>query len=821
MDVNVSLRRYFSRFELARRIYIFIRRVSYLATTRLPLTVEIRNRFLLAQIQNKFRKNPETFVWIETLLLTDVDSLREANLVENNFRHEKPIQEHLCSHRYFDPEWYRMEFQLNWMNDVESIHHFMAHISNKAFSPSPVLNSDRKTLEEAFANEGLSRLKSQVLAARFTRDVKQQPFKAPVISNPGGHSIAILIPVYNNLLWTVRCLESIYHNFPNHKVDIYVSDDCSSDDTRIRIAKDFPYVNLIPQIQNLGFLKNCNSAYAHIEKLNRYEFVYLLNNDCEVLPGWLDESIESISKDPQIGLLGSVLLYPDFSLQEAGGIIWRDGSAWNFGRQMDSRLPIYRPSRDVDYVSGAGILIRTAALNGAPLFDDRFLPAYYEDTDLAMRLRDNGWRVSLNPLSRVIHHEGKSHGVQLGSGIKSSQILNSQKFASKWKKSLNRDHFLHDPAAAVSAAYRLEAERTPRALIWMDYQIPDPSRDSGSVRTVAILEIARELGFYIIFVSANPDLLRLDGSHLARLGIPAFTSVKDALKFASLAKFQIVGVWTSRVTVFRKFMRQLKFLKKHRPIVFDTVDLHFLRLHRKKEHSLISKLATRAELKCVEIADATIVVSHFEKNLLAELMPRSRVVHISNVHDWKASPEANIRKGICFVGSFLHTPNVEGIRWFLQNVWPILPHSIQEEGLRIVGQHSEAILNTENDKNIHVLGWVPDSNEVVRSSKVSIAPLLSGAGVKGKIGEAFLCETPVVTTEIGAEGMGIISNISALVANTPEEFASSIELLFSRPDVSVTLVSNARTLLQENFSRTNAMTEMKKLFKDLQIENEN
>ena len=135
--------------------------------------------------------------------------------------------------------------------------------------------------------------------------------------------------------------------------------------------------------QNLGFVRNCNATAA----MARGRHIVMLNNDTLVFPGWLDELIDILEGNPDIGLAGSKLIYPDGRMQECGAIIWRDGSAWNFGRLDDPRRPEHNYLRDADFVSGASIALPRQLWETLGGFDELFVPAYAEDVDLAFRVR--------------------------------------------------------------------------------------------------------------------------------------------------------------------------------------------------------------------------------------------------------------------------------------------------------------------------------------------------------------------------------------------------------------------------------------------------
>lgn len=245
----------------------------------------------------------------------------------------------------------------------------------------------------------------------------------PDTNQTSRRQIAIVIPVFNNWFATERCLRAIQKTPDVHLSDVVVVNDGSTDDTLLQLRR-FPTIRVISTPTNMGFTKACNFAF---EQLKNYKFIYLLNNDTEVLDGFISKSVELIKTHPEAALVGSTLHFPDGTLQECGAIVWSDGTAHNFGRGKSLGPIEFKFSRRVDYCSGAGILIRNNLLNEVGLFDDQYAPAYYEDTDLSFKLRAIGYEVWVCAFSRVIHHEGLTHGADTDLLVN----INREKFCSK------------------------------------------------------------------------------------------------------------------------------------------------------------------------------------------------------------------------------------------------------------------------------------------------------------------------------------------------------------------------------------------------------
>ena len=237
-------------------------------------------------------------------------------------------------------------------------------------------------------------------------DLTQTEFeklKLPVCDEP---LVSIIIPVYNQFHCTYNCIKSIINHTRGLNYEVIIADDVSTDKTR-EIENIVENVKVIHNKKNLGFLLNCNNA----AKFAKGKYIHFLNNDTYVQRGWLSSLLELIENNPKIGLVGSKLVYPTGKLQEAGGIFWKDASAWNYGREKSPAAAEFNYVKEVDYISGASILISKSLWDEIGGFDTRFVPAYYEDSDLAFEVRKKGYTVVYQPESVVVHFEGMSNGV--------------------------------------------------------------------------------------------------------------------------------------------------------------------------------------------------------------------------------------------------------------------------------------------------------------------------------------------------------------------------------------------------------------------------
>lgn len=247
--------------------------------------------------------------------------------------------------------------------------------------------------------------------------------------------VSIVIPVFNKVEYTLECLAALVGSGDATNYEAIVVDDGSSDATADRVSA-LKGVRYTRNPSNEGFIGSCNRG----AELARGEFLVFLNNDTAVQPGWLDALVSTFQAHPEAGLVGAKLLYGDGTLQEAGGILYKDGRGGNYGRFDAALDPRYTHVREVDYCSGAAIAIRKELFEQLGRFDDRYRPAYYEDADLAMRVREAGYKVLYQPHSVVIHFEGITSGTSETGGVKAYQVRNREVFLERWRERLLSDH---------------------------------------------------------------------------------------------------------------------------------------------------------------------------------------------------------------------------------------------------------------------------------------------------------------------------------------------------------------------------------------------
>jgi GT2 family glycosyltransferase/SAM-dependent methyltransferase len=243
--------------------------------------------------------------------------------------------------------------------------------------------------------------------------------------------VSILVPTYGNLKYTVECLMSILASAPGVDYEVIVADDASADGTAQRLS-GIANLRVLPNAQNLGFLRNVNRALDSV----RGRYVLLLNNDVQVRPGWLDVLVETAASERDVGAVGPKIVYPSGHLQEAGCSFRPDCTSDMVGLNASPDLPQFNFMREVDYCSGACLLLNAAALRDLSGFDEDFAPAYCEDSDLCLRMRQRGLRVLYNPKAIVVHHLSKTTAAQDNEAKFALVGRNLDRFAKKWQETI-------------------------------------------------------------------------------------------------------------------------------------------------------------------------------------------------------------------------------------------------------------------------------------------------------------------------------------------------------------------------------------------------
>ncbi|SDG41758.1 glycosyltransferase [Desulfosporosinus hippei] len=650
---------------------------------------------------------------------------------------------------------------------------------------------------------------------RFEKNAKREleifeleTFETLVFEEVTDPLVSIIIPVFNQWQYTYSCLKAILENTSQIKYEIIIADDLSSDNTK-EISSYVENFLHIRNEQNLGFLLNCN----HASQYAKGQYILFLNNDTNVQNNWLKPLVELIQTDDKIGMVGSKLVYADGKLQEAGGIIWKDASGWNYGHLDDPERPEYNYVKEVDYISGASIMIRTQLWKEIGGFDETFAPAYYEDSDLAFEVRKRGYKVLYQPKSVVVHFEGISNGTDTSNGQKAYQLINQKKFYEKWKDILEREHFSNGKNVFLAR----DRNRAKKSLLFIDHYVPTYDKDAGSRTIFQYLKLVVDMGYNVKFIGDNFYKSEPYATELEQMGIEVLYGPHYANHWKDWVKEN--GPWFETVFMNRPHIskKYIDYIKENTnsKVIYNVCDLHFLRERRQYEITNdirfleSSKKWQKVEYEIMKKADVVFTLSNQERDIINKHFNQTKAI-ICPIFIYDSFEEVLIKpkekRDLIFVGGFRHAPNVDGVKWFLKDIFPVIQLKIPEIKFHIVGSNIPNEIKNMAHDGIVLHGFVSDREleRLYKESRVCVIPLRFGAGVKGKTIEAMYHQVAIVSTLIGLEGLDGIENCIRS-KDSAEEFAEEVIKLYQDEDQIIQQAKSNINFVHQRFSKQSAI----------------
>lgn len=619
--------------------------------------------------------------------------------------------------------------------------------------------------------------------------------------------VSIIIPVYNQFNYTYLCLKSILLHSEDVPYEVIIADDCSTDLTQ-RIKELVPGVRVARTEKNLRFLLNCNHAAKHV----RGKYILFLNNDTQVQPNWLRPLVELIEREECIGMVGSKLIYPNGKLQEAGGIVWKDGSAWNYGNCRSPEMPEFNYVKETDYISGAAIMIRRTLWEEIGGFDERFAPAYCEDSDLAFAVRAAGYKVMYQPQSVVVHFEGVSNGTDTTTGLKAYQVENQKKLYEKWETVFSEQQ---EPGQNVFTARDRSTGR--KTILFVDHYVPTYDKDAGSRTVFAYLKLFVDQGFSVKFMGNNFSLNGEYGLALEQMGVEVIYGGwyrRNWKRWAEKNADQFDYVFLNRPLISANYIDFFK-EKTNAKIIYYGHDLHFLRTQREYELVKDEKLLKEAEnwkkkeFALMRKADMSYYPSSVEACAVKEIDPSVRVKAIpAYLFEDVADVEyyASKRRDLFFIGGFAHKPNVDAVKWLAKEILPELRKLLPDIVVHVAGSAVTKEIQALEGNGLKIEGRISDEQleQFYAQCRLNIVPLRFGAGIKGKVVESMRYGLPVVTTACGAEGIEDAEDCLVL-AETAQEFAQKIAQLYADEEKLQAIAKAGTEYVRTHYSQENAV----------------
>jgi GT2 family glycosyltransferase len=650
------------------------------------------------------------------------------------------------------------------------------------------------------AADGIATTRRSLVAGALRRSARRRrlrlaEYPLPSLQDAAGAReedvrASIIIPFHEQFELTLQCLEAATTTAVDVALEVILVDDGSALD-RSAVLAEMPGIECVRLGTPQGFLAAANAGAARA----RGDVIVLLNNDTIALDGWLEALLEQLDDDAGVGIVGPMLLRPDGCIAEAGGTISATGEPSILGAGLPEDDARFAVPADVDYVSGACLAVSRTLWWELGGFDIRYAPAYFEDADLCLEARRRGYRVQHVPQARVVHLAGQSYGTD-GAAAKDVAFAISQRtFRRKWGRELEQ--------AGAAVVFSGSALGAHGSLLIVDVQLPRPDTDGGSARMHDIVLALLADDWDVTLLPADRITESPAAVELRARGVRVVDGIAGAQAALTRAP---AAIMLCRPDPFTGYAMTLKAIWPEAALIYDTVDLHAHRLASQNALRGIADTGLVALVGAVEQAaftacDLTLAVTPEEAETVRALAPGADVAIVPFMHRTVGGGAAREgREGMLFLGGYRHTPNVDAALRLADGVLPRVREHDPGATLTIAGTFPPPQIVTLAERpGIAVTGYVADLALLHSRALACVAPLDWGAGISTKLITAMAHGLPVITSTIGATGLGGRDGEHYLAAVTDEEFAACYQRLRDDADLWQRLSDNGRALVRERF----------------------
>ncbi len=723
-----------------------------------------RSARLDSELREKIRETEELHQRLESTT-ADLDS---AQIQVDELEHSlKETQSHLA----------HVE---KYVRHVEESHRLIEDsIFWRATAPLRWLRDKVRGNQVQKKTEVMSKQEVELAAAKKLEEFLQSG-KSLKFSNSSSAQVSIILVFFNKAPLSFLCLQSLLRN-ADVDFELIIIDNASSDETS-QLLQRINGAVIERNAENLGFVKAVNQGVG----LASAPHILLLNNDAQLETEALSAALTTLQSDTSIGAVGAKIKLLDGSLQEAGSIIFNDGSCRGYGRGDDPDAPPYRFRRDVDYCSGAFLLFRRAdfdALNG---FDEAYAPAYYEESDFCVRLRKKGLRTVYEPAAAILHYEFASSG-----GMKNAQELqlkHRELFCQRHPEFLARQL----PPAEKNLLAARTSNSLPNILV-IDDRVPHPSLGAGFPRCAKLLNTLADFGNVCLYPLQFPkdDWNEIYRTLDSRIEVILDSGRRGLRRFLAERRNAFDTIIVSREHNMA-YIKQTGSLIANTDarIIYDAEALTAPREIMKRELNgawLSDRDKQRLledELDLARYASTILAVSEGEAVYYREHGYKDvRVLG----HAIEPEPTPNdfaARSGILFVGALRDegSPNVDSLVWFVQECLPLIEETIPDIELHVVGGNSAPSLAQLRHSRIKFHGRLNSLVDKYNQCRVFIAPTRFAAGIPHKVHEAAAQGLPSVTTTLLARQLDWQHGQELLQGDTAEDFAEACIKLYQDED---------------------------------------
>ncbi|HBN76331.1 MAG TPA: glycosyl transferase family 2 [Planctomycetaceae bacterium] len=642
-----------------------------------------------------------------------------------------------------------------------------------------------------------------------------------VFDAPDKPVVSIILVLYNRAELTFQCLQSILANVQT-SFEVVIYDNGSTDLTNSLLDR-LDNVVTIRGDKNVGYVQAVNRAV----EASQGTYTLLLNNDTQLTSRAIETGIEDLESDPGIGGVGARLILPNGTLQEAGSMIWSDGSTLGYSRGKHVEFYEAMFMRTVDYCSAAFWLMRRTDFDRFHGFDEGFSPAYYEEVDLASRMNQAGLRQVYDPRIVVLHYEFAS-SKSSDAAIK-LQVAHRSRFVSRNRAYLSQQ-LEKSPENILQA-------RTPndknRRVLFIEDQIPHSELGSGFPRSNLMVHSLVELGYEVtLFVMTNNQ----EDWNSAYRDLPRNVEIVQGISCPSLVDFlnERQQHYGALIISRPHNMEKLNAILAEQPdilsgtkIIYDAEAIFTIREIERLRLSGVDvsneqKLKMlREELQIVGKADVVLAVSAGEAKLFRD---QGKEVHVLShaLSTVKIIPDVADRKGLLFVGAVHDTgsPNAKSLVWLCEEILPAIENqSGNFPQMTIAGMMLDQTQEYCRSKRCEVLGRVEDLSEIYHSARAFVAPTQFAAGIPLKIIEAAAHGVPVIATSVLANQLGWSHERELLVADTPAEFANCCLRLQQEDDLWYAIQQEALQAVERDYSANAILKTLQLVLPGISAEN--
>ncbi|MBS1054948.1 glycosyltransferase [Gluconobacter kondonii] len=599
--------------------------------------------------------------------------------------------------------------------------------------------------------------------------------------------ISVIMVLHNNFDMTLHALTALRAAY-RHEIQLILADSGSDDET-CHIEHYVHGATILRFEGNVAFIRACNAAAQQV----RAPYVLFLNNDTEILLGSIEAAINRFRRDPEVGVIGGKLIRTNGLLQEAGAIIYRDGSVAGYMRGASPDAPEANFVRRVDFCSGAALFTRTELFRKIGGFDEDYIPAYYEETDYCVNVWKSGYGVIYDPSITAIHYEYGSSSAKNGTGyINRNRLIFNSKHSDFLSKKIVKSKQNTNLARSVR-------KQDSKRILFIEDRVPLKSYGSGFSRSHDIITTMSQMGHEVTvfpvfkpIVSAN----RLYNAFPDCVEIIWDQDINDLEAFFSLRAGLYDTIWICRTQNVRRLVPIIEKISHLMPLAEIVADTEAVSAVREEQYdclvgipedqrpSLAERL--RSEFECLLIASKIVAVNDDDANLLAN-HGFTNVSVLGHVQIPKPTPKPwDERSDFLFVGAIhnWNSPNYDAVLWLTTILWPKLVKFLPENSRLIIAGHLGAGVSLSafpQGQHITYLGEVDDLSKLYNDARFFIAPTRYAAGIPYKLYEAASHGLPIIASDIicNQTGWNVGKDIVQLKIDNPDEACNSVIKIYN------------------------------------------